>query len=146
MTRTPAKVASAGPSSAVLLAEKKQRIGRRKRLVPQKHVDGKTRVHRYRPGTVALREIKRFQNSTQLLLRKLPFARLVREILQELGSQVNRWHVSALDALQEAAEAYMITLFEDANIVAINSKRVTIMQRDIRVVRRIRGILDPGNR
>jgi histone H3/H4 len=96
---------------------------------------------------VALREIRKYQNTTHLLLRKLPFVRLVKEILQDIYHENTiRWHLNALNALQEATEAYLITLFEDTNIVAINAKRVTIMPRDIRVVRRIRGIDDPGNR
>ncbi|KAF7352708.1 Histone-fold-containing protein [Mycena venus] len=122
------------------------------------------RKKRFRPGTVALREIRKYQkstgeyprllsrpstkNSTDLLLRKLPFARLVREIASEMTTDMNdnyqpgadlRWQSSALMALQEATEAYLVHLFEDANLCAIHAKRVTIMQRDIQLARRIRG-------
>ncbi|RUP47330.1 hypothetical protein BC936DRAFT_145851 [Jimgerdemannia flammicorona] len=143
---------------------------------------------RYHPGTVALREIRQYQRSTALLLRKLPFARLVgthllgwvwlrsvagqmvgyqtkcvlpprrlnaspffpqvKEIAQEFvtgefatGSSVGlRWQSSAILALQESAEAYLVHLFEDANLCAIHAKRVTIMQKDIQLARRIRGV------
>jgi len=103
-----------------------------------------TRRHRFRPGTVALREIRKYQKSTDLLLRKLPFARLVREIALDFsfledGGIGLRWQSSALLALQEATEAFMVHLFEDANLCAIHAKRVTIMQRDIQLARRIRG-------
>lgn len=105
-----------------------------------------TKVRRYRPGTVALREIRYFQKSTELLLRKSPFSRLIREIAQiHTKSTDLMWQAAAIAALQEAAEAYLIGLFEDTNIVAINSRRVTIMPRDMQVVRRIRGRLDAGN-
>lgn len=107
---------------------------------------GHIRSHRYRPGTVALREIRRFQKSTELLLRKSPFARLVREVGQNLFlSRDILWQSSAIAAMQEAAEAYLVALFEDTNIVAINARRETIFPRDMHVVRRIRGQLDPGN-
>ena len=91
---------------------------------------GMKRVHRFRPGTVALREIRKFQKSTELLIRKLPFQRLVREIAQEYKSDL-RFQSQAVLALQEAAEAYMVGLFEDTNLCAIHAKRVTIMPKDI---------------
>lgn len=101
--------------------------------------------HRYRPGTVALREIRKYQKSTDLLIRKLPFARLVREVAHDFivsefadGTGL-RWQSHAILALQEAAEAFLVHLFEDANLCAIHAKRVTIMQRDIHLARRIRG-------
>ncbi|KAI8827088.1 histone-fold-containing protein [Fimicolochytrium jonesii] len=102
--------------------------------------------HRYRPGTVALREIRKYQKSTELLLRKLPFSRLVREVAADLASlefggdgQPPRWQAQAIMALQEASEAFLVHLFEDTNLCAIHAKRVTIMQRDIQLARRIRG-------
>ncbi|KAK7061808.1 histone-fold-containing protein [Favolaschia claudopus] len=110
--------------------------------------DPPAKKKRFRPGTVALREIRKYQKSTDLLLRKLPFARLVREIASEMTTDMNdnyqpgadlRWQSSALMALQEATEAYLVHLFEDANLCAIHAKRVTIMQRDIQLARRIRG-------
>ena len=92
--------------------------------------------HRYRPGTVALREIKRYQRSTELLIRKLPFQRLVREIAQDFKTDL-RFQATAVLALQEAAEAYLIGLFEDTNLCAIHAKRVTIMPKDITLAHRI---------
>ena len=96
------------------------------------------KAHRYRPGTVALREIRRYQKSTDLLLRKLPFQRLVREIAQDFKADL-RFQSSAVLALQEAAEAYLVGLFEDTNLCAIHAKRVTIMPKDIQLARRVRG-------
>ncbi|KAG2757348.1 histone-fold-containing protein [Suillus brevipes Sb2] len=102
---------------------------------------------RYRPGTLALREIRKYQRSTDLLLRRLPFSRVVREIAMDMMTDTNyergeaglRWQSSAIMALQEATEAFLVHLFEDANLCAIHAKRVTIMQRDIQLARRIRG-------
>ena len=99
------------------------------------------RGHRYRPGTIALREIRRYQKSTELLIRKLPFQRLVREIAQEFKPDL-RFQSIAIRALQEAAEAYLVGLFEDTNLCAIHAKRVTITPKDIQLARRIRGERD----
>ncbi|KAI1722009.1 core histone h2A/H2B/H3/H4 domain-containing protein [Ditylenchus destructor] len=98
---------------------------------------GIKKPRRYRPGTVALREIRRYQKSTELLLRKLPFQRLVREIAQEYQTAI-RFQSSSVMALQEAAEAYLVGLFEDANFCAIHAKRVTIMAKDLALARRLR--------
>merc|ERR1712064_39917 len=76
---------------------------------------GVKKPHRYRPGTVALREIRRYQKSTELLLRKLPFQRLVREIAQDFKTDL-RFQSSAVMALQEASEAYLVGLMEDTNL------------------------------
>jgi histone H3 len=132
---------------------------------------GVKKPHRYRPGTVALREIRRYQKSTDLLIRKrklsiflkcstvprlcftygiipkqlhclllrvVPFQRLVREIAQDFKGDL-RFQGSAVLALQESAEAYLVGLFEDTNLCAIHAKRVTIMPKDIQLARRIRG-------
>lgn len=93
---------------------------------------------RMRPGQVALREIRRYQKSTDLLLRKLPFQRLVREIAVDYKLDL-RFQSSAMVALQEAAEAYLTSLFEDTNLCAAHAKRVTIQSKDIQLARRIRG-------
>ncbi|QDZ21396.1 histone H3 [Chloropicon primus] len=97
------------------------------------------RKRRYRPGTKALKEIRHFQKTTDLLLRKLPFARLVREIGNTVSVEPYRWTAEALLALQEASEAFMVGLFEDCNLCAIHAKRVTIMPKDMQLARRIRG-------
>jgi histone H3 len=99
---------------------------------------GVKKPHRFKPGTVALREIRKYQKSTELLVRKLPFQRLVREIAQEFKTDL-RFQSSAVLALQEASEAYMVGLFEDTNLCAIHAKRVTIMPKDMQLARRIRG-------
>ena len=95
-------------------------------------------VRKYRPGTVALREIRKYQKGTELLIRKLPFQRLVREIAQNYKSDL-RFQSNAILALQESAESYLVGLFEDINLCAIHDKRITIMVRDVKLARRIRG-------
>mmetsp|Transcript_29838 Transcript_29838/g.70007 ORF Transcript_29838/g.70007 Transcript_29838/m.70007 type:complete len:150 (+) Transcript_29838:248-697(+) len=97
------------------------------------------RRRRMRPGEKALKEIRAYQNSTDLLIRRLPFARLVREIQSNMTRQPYRWQGTAILALQEAAEAHLIGLFEDCNLCAIHGKRVTIMPKDMQLARRIRG-------
>ena len=118
-------------------------------------VGGVKKPHRFRPGTVALREIRRYQRGTELLIRKLPFQRLVREIAQDYKTDL-RFQSSAVAALQESAEAYLVGLFEvgvapyvvmafiyismqDTNLCAIHAKRVTIMPKDMQLARRVRG-------
>ena len=94
-----------------------------------------------RPGTQALREIRKYQKSSGLLIRKRPFQRLVREVADSLKTKENglRFQSLALLALQEAAEAYAVSLFEDTNLCAIHARRVTIFPRDMQLARRIRG-------
>ena len=106
---------------------------------------GVKKRYRYQPGTVALKQIRQYQKSTELLIRKLPFQRLVREIANDidvcpahLRGKI-RFQSAAIMALQEAAEAYLVGLFEDSNLCAIHAKRVTIMPKDIQLARRIRG-------
>jgi len=94
---------------------------------------------RYRPGERALREIRFYQRNTDLLIRRLPFARLVREVQTYFFRKPYRWQAEAMVALQESAEAHLVGLFEDANLCAIHAKRVTIMPKDIQLSRRIRG-------
>ena len=106
---------------------------------------GVKKRYRYRPGTVALKQIRQYQKSTELLIRKLPFQRLVREIANDSGVIKSplcgkvRFQSAAVMALQEAAEAYLVGLFEDTNLCAIHARRVTIMPKDIQLARRIRG-------
>jgi histone H3 len=121
-------------------ARKSTGIKKPRKSIAMKNPDGTTkkRPHRFRPGTVALREIRRYQKGTDLLLRKAPFQRLVREITQDLKSDL-RFQSSALAALQEAAEAFLIGLFTDTNLCAIHAKRVTIMPKDLQLAQRIRG-------
>ena len=107
---------------------------------------GIKKPYRYRPGTVALRQIRRYQKSTELLIRKMPFQRLAREIVQDLNKGVsfprhdaNRFQSTSLLAMQESVEAFSVGLFEDANLCAIHAKRVTIMPKDMQLSLRIRG-------
>lgn len=93
---------------------------------------------KWRPGTVALREIKRYQKATEPLLPRAPFQRLVRSVCQGIDGQL-RFASQALLALQEASEAYLTGLFEDANLCAIHAKRSTVMKKDLELARRIRG-------
>lgn len=117
---------------------------------PRKHIASMTtrktapstggikKVHRYRPGTVALREIRRYQKSTELLLRKLPFQRLVRAAAHTFRVDL-RFQSGAVAALQEAAEAFVVRVFEDSNLCAVHARRVTVMPKDVQLARKIRG-------
>ena len=122
--------------------ERKKRFEKKKLLKLKEAKDGAVkRKHRFRPGTVALREIRQYQKGGELLLRKLPFQRLCREIAQGISgdSLQYRFQQSAILALQEASEAYLVGLFEDTNLLALHGKRVTVMVKDIQLARRIRG-------
>ena len=110
-------------------APRKQLATKNPRKNPPK-TGGVKKPHRFRPGTVALREIWRYQKSTELLIRKLPFNRLVREIAQDIKTDL-RFQAQAIAALQEASEDYLVKLFEDTNLCAIHAKWVTIMPKDI---------------
>ena len=104
---------------------------------------GVKKPHRYRPGTVALREIRRYQKSTDLLMKKLPFQRLAREYHQDgpvkIGrSKVERYQSMAILAMQEAAEAFLVGNFEDSNEAAIHAKRVTVLPKDSRLVLKLK--------
>lgn len=99
---------------------------------------GVKKPHRYRPGTVALRDIRHYQRSTELLMQKVPFQRLVREIAQDFKNDL-RFQGKAILALQEASEAYLVDLFQETNLAALHAKRVTIMSKDIQLAHRIRG-------
>ncbi|KAM7077991.1 histone H3.3A-like [Molossus nigricans] len=99
---------------------------------------GVKKPHRYRLGTKAFCEMRRYQKSTELLIRELPFQRLVREIAQDFKTDL-RFQNAAVGSLQEASEAYLVGLFEDTNLCAIHAKHVTIMPKDIQLARCIRG-------
>ncbi|KAF0694156.1 Aste57867_14943 [Aphanomyces stellatus] len=132
-----ARTKQSGSRSTGGKAPKKQ-LAAKKTRTPTPLSGGIKKPHRYRPGTVALREIRKYQKTTELLLRKLPFQRLVREIAQDYKTDL-RFQSTAIIALQEATEAYLVGLFEDTNLCAIHAKRVTIMPRDIQLARRLRG-------
>ncbi|KAL3145122.1 histone H3-like centromeric protein hH3v [Trebouxia sp. C0009 RCD-2024] len=131
-TRTAGKQKKVAPSKT----PSKRKTGspaKRGETAPQR------KQHRYRPGTVALREIRRYQRTTDLLIRKLPFARLVRELTNDVAPEPFRWTAEGLLALQEATEDFLVHLLEDCNLCAIHAKRVTIMPKDMQLARRIRG-------
>ena len=130
-TKQTARKSSGGKAPRELLATKAARKG-------LQVAGGVKKKRRNRPGAVALREIRKYQKSTDMLMRKMPFQRLVREIAQDFKADV-RFQSSAILALQEAAEAYLVGLFEDTNLCAIHAKRITIMPKDIQLARRIRG-------
>ena len=133
-TKQTARTSTGGKAPRKHLATK----AARKSSPPNTHIGGVKKPRRYRAGTVALREIRKYQKSTDLLIRKLPFQRLVREIAQECRTDL-RFQSTALLALQEAAEAYIVGLMEDTNLCAIHAKRITIMPKDLQLARRIRG-------
>lgn len=101
----------------------------------------KVKKHRTRPGVQALKEIRKYQKSTDLLIKKRPFQRLVREVAHNINQEI-RFQSHALMALQEGSEAFLVSLFEDANLCTIHAKRVTIMPKDIELAKRIRGMRD----
>jgi histone H3/H4 len=126
-----------GKKAAVKKATKQ---GKKAQKDPRRSNGGAKSTRRNKAGTVALREIRKLQKGTDLLIKKIPFQRLIRSICQKLtasNSYDMRFQSSALLALQEASEAYLIGLFESTNLAAIHAKRVTIMYKDIRLVRRL---------
>lgn len=133
-TKQTARKSTGGKAPRKHLASKKAK----KRIIAMEGVGATKKPHRFRPGTVALRQIRKYQKSTELLIPKLPFQRLIREIAGDYKSEV-RFQSAAIAALQEAAEAYLTGLFEDVNLCAIHAQRVTIMPKDMQLARRIRG-------
>ena len=109
-----------------------------KKSAPAKGGMKEKRKLRWRPGTVALREVKRYQKTVANLLPRAPFQRLVRNIVSDMDHQL-RFQSTALAALQEASEAYLVGVFEDTNLCAIHANRVTVMKKDMDLARRIRG-------
>ena len=128
-TKQTARKSTGGKAPCKQLAGKAARKSYKKPEEPKKQ-------RRYRPGTVALREIRRYQKSTVLLTRKLPFQRLVKEIADDAKDGL-RFHASAMEALQQLTEDHMVHLFEDANLCAIHAKRVTIYPKDMWLARRL---------
>jgi histone H3 len=108
------------------------------RAVPKSRSASAPSRRRHRPGSRVISEIKRLQRDTNLLIPKLPFGRVVRDIVREVVGEL-RFASEALEALQSTVEAYLVGLFEDANLCAMHARRVTIMPRDMRLALRIRG-------
>ena len=120
-------------------APRRKKTHRRLLLAKKKTGGPLQKTRRYRPGQVAIREIRRYQKSTELMIRKAPFQRLIKEIATVDLSLKYRFQESAVLALQEASEAYLITLFSDCQLLAIHGKRVTVMPKDMWLALRIRG-------
>ena len=130
-TKQTARKSSGGKCPRMVL---NTRHGRRNRV----STGGVKKPYRYRPGTVALREIRRFQQSTELLIRKLPFQRLVKEVVRNLFPKESyRFQSTAVLALQEASESFLVSMFDDVNLIAIHGKRVTIQVKDIQIWKRL---------
>jgi len=143
-----ARKSTGGGAQAQMAAVKAQIAARKKlggkgsKLTARKTVGKedvpKKKKERYRPGALALREIRRYQNSTNLLIPRTRFQRLVREISKDFKLNL-QFQSGAIGTLQEASEAFLVGLFEDTNLCALHACRVTIMPRDIQLARRIRG-------
>ena len=129
---------SAASKASVATGSKASKAVAKKKTAPAEGGMKAKRNHRFRPGTVALREIKRYQKATTFMLAKAPFQRFIRAICDGIDGQL-RFQSAALLALQEAAESYLTGLFEDANLCAIHASRVTVMKKDLELARRIRG-------
>ncbi|CAI4034712.1 hypothetical protein SMKI_11G1610 [Saccharomyces mikatae IFO 1815] len=117
------------------------RYVRQKRREKQRKQGLKRIEKKYSPSELALYEIRKYQRSTDLLISKIPFARLVKEVTDEFTTkdQDLRWQSMAIMALQEASEAYLVGLLEHTNLLALHAKRITIMKKDMQLARRIRG-------
>jgi histone H3 len=127
--------AASSSKQSVATGSKASKSAMKKKTAP---AEGGIKQRRFRPGTVAIREIKRYQKETRLLLARAPFQRFVRAICEGIDVQI-RFQSQALLAVQEAAEMYLVGLFEDSNLCAIHANRVTVMKKDIELARRIRG-------
>lgn len=114
-------------------------FNRSKKSRPPKLTKATAKSHRFRPGTVALRQIRKYQKSTDLLVPKTPFMKLCRETAKWVYGTDFRFQSSAILALQEASEQYLTSLLESANLCALHAKRVTIFPKDMRLARRISG-------
>ena len=117
-------------------APKAAKLGAKKTKAPK--APGAKKNRRFRPGTVALREIRRFQKTGETLIRRAPFQRMVREVAAAMKTGL-RWQSSALAAIQEASESYVVGMLSDSNLCALHGRRVTVMPRDIHLARRLRG-------
>ena len=137
----------AGPPAAPKKAPRTgivpQRMVHKKGTKAQTNTTVKKGSGRARPGIQALREIRRYQKSTELLLRKAPFQRLIRSVCADIreklgGAKQYRIQGLCVKALQEASEAYLVALLEESNMCTVHGKRVTLMPKDITFALRIR--------
>ena len=100
--------------------------------------DGETQKRRTRPGAKALREIRKYQRSTDSIVPRAPLQRIIKEITGKYMPDA-RYSMGAIEAVHQCIEAYMVGLFEDTGLCAVHARRKTIMTRDMRLARRIRG-------
>nr|ACZ04980.1 centromere-specific H3 variant protein [Brassica juncea] len=129
---------TATPPATTTAGRKKGGTKRTKQAMPKS--SNKKKTSRYKPGTVALREIRQFQKTTKLLIPAASFIREVRSITHILAPpEITRWTAEALVALQEAAEDFLVGLFSDAMLCAIHARRVTLMRKDFELARRLGG-------
>ncbi|CAF2052422.1 unnamed protein product [Brassica oleracea var. botrytis] len=129
---------TATPTTTPPAGRKKGGTKRTKQAMPKS--SNKKKTFRYKPGTVALREIRHFQKTTKLLIPAASFIREVRSVTQIFAPpDVTRWTAEALMAIQEAAEDFLIGLFSDAMLCAIHARRVTLMRKDFELARRLGG-------
>ena len=118
--------------------KKDQKKGKSKRRSGSSQKPKEMKKRRFHPGTVALREIKRYQKSEKAMTARLPFQRRVRNLLKELDPEI-RLKASTLEAMRDATEAYLVGLLEDSNLCAIHAKRQTVQKKDINLADKIRG-------
>ncbi|KAL3624401.1 centromeric histone H3 [Castilleja foliolosa] len=133
------KVSAPGAGPSTPTAEQSPKRSSRSAATPPRTDDGTRKKRRNRPGTVALREIRKYQKSWNLLIPAAPFIRVVKEISFHEAPSITRWQAEALVALQEAAEDYIVQLFGEAVLCAVHAKRVTLMSKDFELARRIGG-------
>ena len=126
------------PKKRVPLTRAQKAVSRAKPKAAAVPLLGVKKPYRHKAGTVAKREVKRYQKSTNLLIPKASFARLVREVTESIKKGM-RFTASALESVQTASEEYIVKLLNDANLCASHGKRITIMEKDILLARRIRG-------
>ena len=142
MTRTKSRSTLGSGQTYTRYRSKVTRGGKKIRVsVPPK--GGIRKPRRFRPGTVALREIRKYQKSTDLLIRKIPFQRLVREVCRGFTKTLGydlRFQSTALLALQEGAESYLVNMFSQCNDICLHSKRVTLQVKDIQLWKRLHNI------
>nr|AJD07116.1 CenH3 [Gossypioides kirkii] len=139
--RKPSAASAASPATA---SPQTRSVTANKTGGPATPSPGKSkRPHRFRPGTRALQEIRKYQKTTNLLVPAASFIREVRAISYRFAPDITRWQAEALVAIQEAAEDYLIQLFGDAMLCAIHAKRVTLMKKDIQLARRLGGMGQP---
>ena len=124
--------AAAAARTPIVAAKKASKGAKTKAVVPADGEQKAKKAHRYRPGTVALREIRRYQKTVDCQIPKKTLIALIRQITQEFGDF--RYRVEALEAIREAAEQFLTNLFTDALLAAIHARRITIMDRDMRFI------------